>query len=680
MAITKKQGASRIRELRTELAEHNRRYYVLNAPTITDFEYDLLMQELATLEKMFPEFASADSPTQKVGSDLSDSPRKEFSQYPHRFPMLSLGNTYNPGELSEFDTRIRNVTGGDTEYNCELKFDGTAVCLTYEKGRLVRALTRGDGTRGDDVTSNVLTIGTIPLSVGETDFDFEIRGEIYMPYDAFDRLNAEKEAQEETPFANPRNAASGSLKLLDPSLVRNRGLECVLYHILGDNLPFARHTEAISWAREHGLPVSEHTRICHSMEEVLEYIEEWDSRRKFLPFPTDGIVIKVNDLALQKRLGFTAKTPRWATAFKFKPEEALTRVFSFDYQVGRTGAVTPVANLEPVQLSGTVVKRATLHNFEQMISLDIRIDDYVYVEKGGEIIPKITRVELSKRHPDSPKPVFPTVCPDCGSPLKKDADEARHYCPNQDGCPQQIQGRFLHFASRKAMDILIGEATVAQLYDKGLIKELPDLYALTREDLLKLEGWKERSAQRLLESLAASGSVPFPRVLFALGIRHIGETTAALLASRFRSIDALKNATREELLSIDEVGDILADTILDWFSHAEHLEMVSRLKEAGLRFELDEDEDKPLSDSLKGCTIVISGNFSVSREELKKKISAHGGRNTGSVSGTTTYLLAGEKAGPEKLRKAEKLGISIIDENKFAEMIGEASAAEDTLF
>jgi len=680
MAITKKQGESRIRQLRAELSEHNRRYYVLNAPTITDFEYDLLMQELTTLEKMFPEFASAESPSQKVGSDLSDSPRKEFAQYPHRYPMLSLGNTYNVGELSDFDTRIRNMIGGDTEYNCELKFDGTAICLTYRRGRLVRALTRGDGTKGDDVTSNVLTIGAIPASIGDVDFDFEIRGEIYMPYEAFDRLNAEREAQEDTPFANPRNAASGSLKLLDPSQVRDRGLECVLYHILGENLPFAKHTQAITWAREHGLPVSEHSRICSSIEEVLAYITEWDTRRKFLPFPTDGIVIKVNDLSLQKRLGFTAKTPRWATAFKFKPEEALTRVISFDYQVGRTGAVTPVANLEPVQLSGTVVKRATLHNFEQMVFLDIRMNDYVYVEKGGEIIPKITRVELSRRLPDSPKPEFPTVCPDCGSMLVKDADEAKHYCPNQDGCPQQIQGRFLHFASRRAMDILIGEATVAQLYGKGYIKELPDLYDLSQEKLLGLEGWKERSAQRLLESLAESRKAPFPRVLFALGIRHIGETTAAMLASRFRSIDALKEATREELLSIDEVGDILADTILDWFSSPAHLEMISRLKGAGLRFELDEDEDRPLSDSLRGCTIVISGNFSISREELKRKIAAHGGRNTGSVSGSTTYLLAGEKAGPEKLKKAEKLGIPIIDENKFAEMIAEASPVERTLF
>jgi len=679
MAVTKKKAEARIRELRSELEVHNRNYYVLNAPVISDFEYDLLMQELISLEKMFPDLSSSDSPTQKVGSDLS-SEDKSFKQYPHRFPMLSLSNTYNADELTEFDSRITGITQFPPEYNCELKFDGTAICLTYERGRLIRALTRGDGVKGDDVTANVLTIDTIPENIGTVPFDFEIRGEIYMPYDAFDRLNSERAEQEETPFANPRNAASGSLKLQNSSEVRNRGLRCVLYHILGDNLPFSRHTEAIEWAAGYGFPVSEHSRICHSIDQVKEYIAEWDTGRKFLPFPTDGIVIKVNDLHLQKRLGFTAKTPRWATAFKFKPEEALTKVLSFDYQVGRTGAVTPVANLEPVQLSGTVVKRATLHNFEQMDLLDIRIDDWVYVEKGGEIIPKITRVETSRRPADSSKPLYPSTCPVCGTVLLKDVDEAKHYCPNQDGCLPQIIGRFVHFSSRKAMNILLGDATATQLCEKGFIRELQDLYSLTKSQLLTLEGWKDRSAERFLESLDKSRTVPFPRVLFALGIRHVGETTAGILARRFRSVDALARATVEELTSIDDVGDVLAVTINEWFHDARHLETVKKLREAGLSFEIDEDEGKLLSEALKGCTVVVSGNFSIPREEMKAKIAAHGGKNTSSVSASTTYLLTGEKAGPEKLRKAEKAGVSVIDENEFYRIIGEMNPTGDTLF
>ena len=679
MSITRQKAKVRINELRAEIEIHNRNYYVLNAPVITDFEYDLLMQELMSLEKMFPEFSSSESPSQKVGSDLS-SENREFRQYPHRFPMLSLGNTYNTDELDGFDTRIVNLHGSSPEYNCELKFDGTAICLTYEKGRLTRALTRGDGVQGDDVTANVLTIDSIPENIGDVPFDFEIRGEIYMPYDAFDRLNAEKAEQEEPPFANPRNAASGSLKLQNPSEVRNRGLKCVLYHMLGDNLPFALHTEAIEWAASHGIPVSEHSRICRGMAQVLDYIAQWNEKRKFLPFPTDGIVIKVNDLSLQKRLGFTSKTPRWATAFKFKPEEALTKVLSFDYQVGRTGAVTPVANLEPVQLSGTVVKRATLHNFEQMELLDIRQNDWVYVEKGGEIIPKITRVELSRRLPDSSKPAYPEVCPVCGVLLEKDENESKHYCPNQDGCPPQIIGRFIHFASRKAMDILLGDATATQLYEKGYIRDLQDLYTLNESILLTLDGWKERSAARFLESLEKSKSVPFPRVLFALGIRHVGETTAKMLAMKFRSLDALARAEISELTAIDDVGDVLAMTIFDWFRDERHLETVKALREAGLKFEVDENQGRLISDALSGCTVVISGNFSIAREAMKEKISAHGGKNTSSVSGGTTYLLAGEKAGPEKLRKAEKLGIRILDENEFYKLIGEESVEGPSLF
>jgi len=679
MGISKKQAEARITELRNELVVHNRNYYVLNAPVISDFEYDILMQELISLEKLFPDFSSADSPSQKVGSDLS-SAGKAFKQYTHRFPMLSLGNTYNADELLEFDSRITGITQYPPDYNCELKFDGTAICLTYENGRLIRALTRGDGIKGDDVTDNVLTIDSIPENIGPTPFDFEIRGEIYMPFDAFDRLNTERIEQEESPFANPRNAASGSLKLQESSEVRNRGLKCVLYHIIGDKLPFQSHTEAIEWAHLHGFPVSENSRLCHSMEEVKEYITEWDTKRKYLPFPTDGIVIKVNDLSLQKRLGFTSKTPRWATAYKFKPEEALTKVLSFDYQVGRTGAVTPVANLAPVQLSGTVVKRATLHNFEQMDLLDIRIDDWVYVEKGGEIIPKITRVEISKRSANSTKPCYPTRCPVCGTELLKDEDEAKHYCPNQDGCSPQIIGRFVHFASRKAMNILLGEATVSQLYEKGYIRELQDLYTLTRDQLLTLDGWKDRSADRFLDSLGKTGSVPFQRVLFALGIRHVGEATASMLALRFQNIDNLSMAGIEELTTIDDVGDVLAETIVEWFSDQKHIKTVEALRKAGLSFEIDSDNGHKISDALNGCTIVVSGNFSVSREEIKSKIIAHGGKNTGSVSGSTTYLLAGEKAGPEKLRKAEKLGIHILDENAFYQLIGEMNLVGDSLF
>lgn len=669
MQITKKKAEKRIAELREELIGHNHRYYVLSDPIITDFEYDILMQELMALEKSFPEFASPDSPSVKVGSDISGSPKQEFKQYSHKFPMLSLGNTYNQGELYDFDDRIKKSIDAPYSYSCELKFDGTAICLSYFGGKLVRALTRGDGSVGDDVTDNVKTIKEIPTYVDEVPFDFEIRGEIYMPYEAFDNLNAQREEDEEQPFANPRNAAAGSLKLLDSNIVKGRGLACVLYHVLGEDLPFTEHSQSLAWAKEHGFPVSDYSRLCTSMEQVLDYIQYWDAQRKSLPFPTDGIVIKVNDLALQKRLGYTAKTPRWATAFKFKPEEALTKLLSIDYQVGRTGAITPVANLEPVLLSGTVVKRASLHNSEQMELLDIRINDYVYVEKGGEIIPKITRVELSKRVPDAPKPIYPTTCPDCGSPLVKDESEAKHYCLNSDYCPTQIKGRFVHFISRKAMDILAGDATIEQLYNKGYIRELPDLYRVTKEELLSLEGWQERSAARFLESLEKSKETSFPRVLFALGIRHIGETTAKMLTSHFHNIEALASASREELLSIDEVGEIMADTLISYFSLPRHRKTIADLKSFGLHFEEDASANTSLSDTLVGSTIVISGNFSISREEMKSLIVSHGGKNTGSVSGSTTYLLAGEKAGPQKMRQAEKLGIKIISEEEFYTMI-----------
>ena len=665
----KKEIQKRIEFLRQELEKHNYRYYVLNDPQISDFEYDGMMSDLASLEKMYPEFASPDSPTVKVGSDIAGKTpgTREFRQYRHRYPMLSLGNTYNIEELQDFDRRAREGAGKDFNYNCELKFDGTAICLTYSKGRLLRALTRGDGTVGDDVTDNVRTISSIPAYIGDVPWDFEIRGEIYMPFASFNALNEERLDIGDQPFANPRNAAAGSLKTLDPKEVSRRGLECVLYHIIGDGLPFRYHSEALEWAAGHNLPVSGYSRLCHGMEEVRAYISEWDTRRKTLPFATDGIVIKVDDLALQTRLGYTAKSPRWATAYKFKPEQALTRLLSIDYQVGRTGAVTPVANLDPVPLSGTTVKRASLHNADQMELLDIRIGDYVYVEKGGEIIPKITGVELSKRPAEAEVPHFPTICPDCGAPLVKDESEARHYCLNET-CPTRVKGAFLHFISRKAMNINAGEATIDQLYDKGYIRELPDLYRLNMEQLLTLDGWKEKSAGNFLESVSASVKVPFGRVLFALGIRHIGETTAKTLAARFGNIEAMEKASREEFLEIEDIGEVIADSLVEYFGNEGHRRIIQELRDFGLQF-ADNSAASRLSDRLSGCTVVVSGNFTRPRDEMKALIAAHGGKNTGSVSGKTTYLLAGEKAGPEKLAKAEKLGVKVITEEEFYSII-----------
>ena len=672
--IGKAAAKERIEFLKKELERQNYNYYVLNAPAITDFEFDLLMSELQGLEKLYPEFATEDSPTRHVGSDLSPAGQGgDFAQVPHRWPMLSLGNTYAREELFEFDQRIRRIVSTPYSFSCELKFDGTAICLTYRNGRLLRALTRGDGTKGDDVTRNVIHIPAIPRELHGDGIpaEFEIRGEIYMPYEAFDRLNAERAEAELEPFANPRNAASGSLKLQNPAEMRTRGLDCVLYHVLGEDLPFKTHIEALEAARSWGLPVSEYSRHAANIDEAVAYIDEWDTRRKTLPFATDGIVIKVNELDLQRQLGFTAKSPRWATAWKFKPEQALTPLLSVDYQVGRTGAVTPVANLEPVLLSGTVVKRASLHNKDQMDLLDIHLGDYVYVEKGGEIIPKITGVELSKRPADAQRPAFPTVCPDCGTPLVRDEDEARHYCPNNETCPVQIKGRFIHFAGRKAMDILAGDATIEALYNKGFIHSLPDLYALTREQLISLDGWKEKSADNFLASLDASRKVPFERVLYALGIRHVGEQTAKTLARHFGSIDALMAASREDLVQVEDIGETVADAILAWSTSEQGRETVRRLREYGLQMAVDAESQQRLSDRLDGKTLVISGNFSISREAMKALIEAHGGKNAGSVSGKTAWLLAGEKAGPEKLRKAEKLGIPVIDENQFHELIGE---------
>ena len=683
--MEKAQAYIRIQELRDIINEANRKYYVENSPVLSDFEFDMLLKELEALETEHPELKTADSPTQKVGSDLDTkagkNAGKEFEQYPHRYPMLSLGNTYDISEVQAFADRASKGIGNAFTYSCELKFDGTAVCLTYRNGKLVRALTRGDGTVGDDVTANVRNITNIPqelktpsgffptlLQPQPWPEEFEIRGEIYMPWPAFDRLNEQRIKDEETPFANPRNAASGSLKLIDSKAVAERGLECTLYHILGEDLPFQTHDQALKAAQSWGLPVSDKRKICRSIEEIEEFINYWDTERKTLLFATDGIVIKINELPYQEELGYTAKFPRWAVAYKFKAEQALTRLLSIDYQVGRTGAVTPVANLEPVQLSGTVVKRASLHNADQMQQLDIHIGDYVYVEKGGEIIPKITAVELSKRDRDVVLPHFPEICPDCGTRLIKDEQEAKSFCPNQISCPTQIKGRLVHFLSRKAMNVIAGDATVDQLYNKALVWNVADFYELTKEHLLTLEGWKERSAERFMKSLSDSRKVPFERVLYALGIRYVGETTAKSLAKHFGSIDALAKATIEELLAADDIGQVIAESVYDFFREETNIDTIGRLKAAGLKFEAEQSQQK-LSDKLAGKTIVISGNFSVSRDDMKALITSHGGKNSGSVSGKTSYLLAGEKPGPEKIKKAESLGVEIIDEQKFREMI-----------
>lgn len=677
--MEKNQANIRINELRGIIDDANRKYYVENSPTLSDYEFDMLLKELEALEKEHPELVTPDSPTQRVGSDLKASAAKEgkeFEQFPHKHPMLSLGNTYDITEVQAFADRAEKGIGNSFTFSCELKFDGTAICLTYRNGKLFRALTRGDGTVGDDVTRNVRHISNIPQELkAPADSkpwpeEFEIRGEIYMPWAAFDRLNEERERDEEQPFANPRNAASGSLKLIDSSLVANRGLECTLYHMLGEDLTFQTHDEALQAAAQWGLPVSDRRKICRSIEEIEEFINHWDTERKNLPFATDGIVIKVNELPYQEELGYTAKFPRWAVAYKFKAEQALTKLLSIDYQVGRTGAVTPVANLEPVQLSGTVVKRASLHNADQMQILDIHIGDYVYVEKGGEIIPKITGVELSQRSEEVTLPHFPELCPDCGTRLVKDEKEAKSFCPNRDGCPTQIQAKLVHFLSRKAMNIIAGDATVEQLYNKALVWNIADFYELTKEHLLTLDGWKERSAERFLKSIEESKTVPFERVLYALGIRYVGETTAKSIAKHFGNIDKIANATLETLLEVDDVGDVIAESIVEYFHDETNIEIINRLKTAGLRFEAEEAK-KAISETLKGKTIVISGNFSISRDEMKALIAAHGGKNSGSISGKTAYLLAGEKPGPEKIKKAEALGVEIIDETYFRNLIGD---------
>ncbi len=661
----------RIEELRRQLEYHNYKYYVENNPEISDFEFDTMMRELQDLERAHPEYADPNSPSVRVGSDLTS----DFATVRHRYPMLSLGNTYSLDELHEFLARNQREAG-PTDYVCELKFDGTAISLTYDNGALTQASTRGDGVTGDDVTANVRTVRSVPLHLRGTGWPehFEIRGEILMPYASFDRLNAEREANGEPLFANPRNAAAGTLKQQSSAVVARRGLDCTLYQLAGDNLPFKTHWESLEKARQWGFKISDRMRICHTVDEIDDFIRYWDTARHALPFPTDGVVIKVNDFAVRRQLGFTAKAPKWAVAYKFKAEQALTRIDSVSFQVGRTGAITPVANLEPVLLAGTTVRRATLHNAEQMAQLDIRPGDMVYVEKGGEIIPKITGVDLSQRPADSRPFEYIKVCPVCGTPLVRYEGEAKHYCPNQSGCRPQIIGRIIHFIRRKALDIEgLGEETVELLYDNGLIHTVADLYDLRAEQLAPLPRLGEKSAENIIRSIERSKEVPFARVLFGLGIRFVGETTAKYLADHFRTLDAVMAASREELVEADEVGERIADAIREYFADEGNREIIRRLRDAGLQFETKARE--LASEALAGKSFVVSGRFSRSRDEMKALIEAHGGRNLAAVSGNVDYIVAGEKMGPAKLKKAEKLGIRIIDEEEFFRMIEEAGPA-----
>lgn len=660
-----------IEALRSELEQHNYNYYVLSAPTISDKEFDEKMKELQDLEAAHPEYYDPNSPTQRVGSDLS----KEFEQVQHRYPMLSLGNTYSEEEVRDFYERTERSLNEPFEIVAELKYDGASISLWYEKGRLVRAVTRGDGSKGDDVTANVKTIRSVPLRLRGNDYpeEVEIRGEILLPWAEFDRLNKEREEQEEPLFANPRNAASGTLKQQNPAIVAARKLDAYLYYVLGEHLPADTHYGNLEAARRWGLKIPDVIKVCHNLQDIFDYIHYWDTERKNLPVATDGIVLKVNSLRQQKNLGFTAKSPRWAIAYKFQAERAETRLNSVSFQVGRTGAVTPVANLEPVLLAGTVVKRASLHNADIIEGLDLHIGDQVYVEKGGEIIPKIVGVNTEARTMMIGEKVrFITRCPECKTPLVRPEGEAAHYCPNDSGCPPQIKGRIEHFVTRKAMNINIGPETVEDLFNVGLVKNIADLYDLRITDLLTLERWAEKSARNLMNSLRESKAVPFERVLYALGIRYVGETVAKRLASSFHSIDRLMEASFEQLVDVDEIGDRIAQSVVAYFSDAENRQIVERLRAHGLQMEVSEEVLANRSERLKGLTFVISGTFTQhSRDEYKAMIEQHGGKNTGSVSGKTSYILAGENMGPAKLEKAAKLGVRIIREDEFLKMIEE---------
>lgn len=654
--------------LREELNKHNYDYYVLSAPTISDFEFDKKLKELTDLETQYPEFFDPNSPSQRVGSDIN----KSFKQVPHKYPMLSLGNTYTEAEITDFYNRVKKGLNDDFEIVCELKYDGTSISLTYINGQLTQAVTRGDGVQGDDVTANVRTIRSIPLRLHGTDYpaEFEIRGEILMPWSVFDQINKERAEQEEALFANPRNAGSGTLKQQDPKIVASRKLDSYLYYLLGEELPTDGHYENLMKAKEWGFKISDATKKCKTLDEIFAYIYYWDKERKNLPVATDGIVLKVNSLTQQKNLGFTSKFPRWAIAFKFQAEQAVTTLESVSYQVGRTGAVTPVANLRPVKLSGTTVKRASLYNEDYINSLDLHINDQVYVEKGGEIIPKITGVDVTQRNIFDTKVDFIKDCPECGTPLVKDEGEAIYYCPNDVSCPPQIKGRIEHFLTRKAMNIAGGTETVEHLYNAGYIRNIADLYTLKWQDVSRLERWAEKSAKNLIDSIHASVSVPYERVLFALGIRYVGETVAKKLALAFPDIDLLQAATIEDLTQVDEIGDRIAQSIVKYFSNPNNLEVINKLRTFGLQFELSESIIAQRTEKLKDLSIVISGTFEkYSRDEYKSMIEQNGGKNSGSISSKTNYVLAGDNMGPAKLEKAKSLGIPIINEDDFLKML-----------
>ena len=667
--MNRNEAQQKINQLRTTLNEHNYNYYVLNQPVISDYDFDMKLKELEKLEAEFPELADANSPTKRVGSDLS----KDFEQVVHQYQMLSLTNAYSEGEVADFDNRIRKVIETDFDYVCELKFDGSSISLIYENGELVRAVTRGDGEKGDDVTANVRTIRSIPLKLRGSDFParFEIRGEIVMPFAVFNALNTELEKAGEQLLANPRNTAAGTLKMKNSKIVASRKLDAYFYYLPGDNVKIDGHFESLQKAAEWGFKISEHTKLCKNPAEVFEFLKYWNEARFNLPVATDGVVIKVNSKKLQENLGFTAKSPRWAIAYKFKAENVATKLLSVSYQVGRTGAVTPVANLEPVLIAGTMVKRASLHNADIIANLDLHENDTVFVEKGGEIIPKITGVDVSKRHPMFQKIKFIEKCPECDTPLVRTEGEVAFYCPNEDECPPQIKGKMEHFVSRKAMDLDgLGEETIDLLYNIGLIRSIADLFKLKKEQLAQLERMGEKSAERILSGIETAKTVPFESVLFALGIRFVGETVAKTLARKLHTIDAIQSQTIEQLTEIEEIGPRIAESVVDWFAKPKHNEMIARLKEAGLQFTVIEDSIISKTDKLKGLNIVISGTFEQhSRDELKDFIEQNGGKNVGSISKKTHYILAGENMGPSKLEKAKELGVPIISEADFLKML-----------
>ncbi|MBN2164937.1 MAG: NAD-dependent DNA ligase LigA [Marinilabiliaceae bacterium] len=660
--------AAKIDQLRKQLHHHNHLYYVLNKPSISDYEFDQLMNELLRLETEYPQFNDINSPSRRVGSDINEN----FEQIPHKYPMLSLGNTYNESEIRDFDNRIRKLINSNFQYVCELKFDGAAIGLTYNNGKLVRAVTRGDGDKGDDVTPNVKTIKSIPLILnGNYPDEFEIRGEIFMPRKGFEAYNIERQKKGEDPLANPRNGAAGSLKLLNSALVAQRPLDCYLYYLLGSSLPTNFHSQNLQKAKEWGFKVSEHFKICSSIDEIIEYINYWDKERKNLPYDIDGIVIKVDDIRLQEKLGFTAKSPRWAISYKFKAEQVNTKLLSIDYQVGRTGAITPVANLEPVFLAGTTVKRASLHNSDIIANLGLHKGDTVIIEKGGEIIPKITSVVVDERN-DTAEPIaFIKKCPECGTTLIRYEGEAAYYCPNSMYCPPQITERIIHFIGRKAMNIDgLGSKTIELLFKANLIHNVADLYQLNENQLIELEGIAEKSATQIITEIKKSTEIPYARVLFALGIRFVGETVAKKLAKAIPSIEQLQNTSYEELIKVEEIGDKIAQSILSFFNIESNIELINRLKKAGIQFKTTTSALFPNSQKFSNLSFVISGKFTIkSRDELKELIEINGGKNLSAVSPNTDYLIAGENMGPAKLSKAEKLGIKIINETEFIEMV-----------